>query len=75
MYIAKRKGLGPVVKNFVSLMMPLSPPYVNYTLTSKANTLLFLLKKCENPCSAKDSHIFSTKINSVIWPFEILTNS
>ena len=27
----------------------------------------FLLKKCENPlqCSAKDSHIFSTKSNSV----------
>ena len=25
----------------------------------------FLLKKCENPCMAKDSHIFSTKNNSV----------
>ena len=31
----------------------------------------FLLKKCENPlqCTAKDSHIFSTKNNSVFVTF------
>ena len=62
--------LGPVVQNFVSLMLSLSPEFVNYILTSEANTLLFLLKKCE------DSHIFSTKNNGVfvIFMFEILTN-
>ena len=38
---------GPVVQNFVSLTLSLSPQFVNYTCisTSKANTLLFLVEK------------------------------
>ena len=78
----KCKDLGPVVKNFVSLTLsfsPLSfsPQFVNYISTAKANTLLFFVEKnVRILCSAKDSHIFSTKNNSVfvILPFEILTN-
>ena len=37
--------LGPVVQNFVSLMLSLIPQFVNYILTSKANTLLFFVDK------------------------------
>ena len=37
--------LGPVVQNFVSLMLSLSPKFVNYISTSKANTLLFFVEK------------------------------
>ena len=38
--------LGPVVENFVSLTLSLiSPQFVNYISTSKANTLLFLFGK------------------------------
>ena len=40
--------LGPVVQNFVNLMLSLRQ-FVNYISTSKANTLLFFV--------AKDSHI------------------
>ena len=36
---------GPVVQNFVSLTLSLSPPFVNYISTSKANTLLFFVDK------------------------------
>ena len=36
---------GPVVQNFISLTLMLCPQFVNYISTSKANTLLFLLKK------------------------------
>ena len=59
---------------------PTNHQFVYYILTSIANTSCnFLLKKCENPLlckgfsKAKDSHIFSTKNNSVfvILPFEI----
>ena len=32
-------NLGPVVQNFVSLTLSLSPQFVNYISTSKANTL------------------------------------
>ena len=39
----------PVVQNFISLTLSLSPQFVNYISTSKANTLLFLLIKSENP--------------------------
>ena len=35
--------LRPVVQNFVSLTLSLSPQFVNYISTSKANTLLFIL--------------------------------
>ena len=37
---------GPVVKNFVSLTVSLSPQFVDYISPSKA---IFLLIKCENP--------------------------
>ena len=83
--------LGPIVLNLGSLTLSLSPQFVNYILTSKANTLLFfvekilrilcirtffLKKKLTVLNIAKDSHIFSTKNNSVfvILPFEISTN-
>ena len=59
------------------LTLALSPQFVNYTSTSKANTLLFFVEKnVRILCIAKDSHIFSAKNNSVfvILPFEILTN-
>ena len=36
---------GPVVQNFVSLTLSLSPQFVNYISTSKANTLLFFVEK------------------------------
>ena len=35
----KAKNPGPVVQNFVGLMLPLIPQFVNYMSTSKANTL------------------------------------
>ena len=56
--------LGLVVQNFVSFKVSLSPKFVNYIIisTSKANTLLFLMKNLRILCNAKDSHIFSTKI-------------
>ena len=62
--------LGPVVQNFVSL----SPQFVNYVSTSKANTLIFLCIKCESPLHCKGFSHFFNKNNSVfvILPFEIL---
>ena len=36
---------GPVVQNVVSLTLSLSPPFVNYISTTKANTLLFFVDK------------------------------
>ena len=40
------KTLGPVVQNFVSLtLLLLSPQFVNYMSTLKANTLLFFVEK------------------------------
>ena len=50
---------GSAVKNFVSLTLLLSLQFVNYILTSKANTLLFFVEK--------NNSVF------VILPFEILT--
>ena len=41
----KFENLGPVVQNFDSLMLSLSPQLVNYISTSKANTLLFFVEK------------------------------
>ena len=35
--------LGPFVQNFVSLMLSLSPQFVNYISTSKANALQRIL--------------------------------
>ena len=61
---------GPVVQSIVSLTTSLRCQLVKYMPTKLSNTLLFLLEKC-----AKDSHIFSTKNNSVfvIYTFENLT--
>ena len=39
---------GPVVQNFVCLTLSLSPQFVNYISTSKANTLLFFVEKDKN---------------------------
>ena len=36
--------LGPVVQSFDSLKLSLSPQFVNYFSTSKANTLLFFVE-------------------------------
>ena len=41
----KLNFLGPVVQNFVSLTLSLSPQFVNYLSTSKANTLLVFVDK------------------------------
>ena len=68
-------SLGPVVQNFVSVTLSLSP-LLSYQLL-KANTLLFLMKKCDNPLQCKGfSHFFSAKSNRVfvIFMFEILMN-
>ena len=49
----------PVVQNFVSFTLLLSPQFANYISTLKANTLIcFVEKKYENLCNAKDSLIF-----------------
>ena len=70
------KHKGPVVQNFVSLTLSLSPLSVNYISTSKASTVYFWLKNVRILCNAKDSHIFSTKNNRLLvsFPFEFLTN-
>ena len=54
--------------DFASLRLSLSPQFVNYISTLKANALLSFF--------AKDSHIFFQQKISVfaILPFEILTN-
>ena len=60
----------PVVQNFVSLTLLLSPQFVNYVPTSKANALLFSVDfYVRILCNVKDSHIFSTKNNSVFVIF------
>ena len=60
-------------KNFVSLALSLSTQFVNYVDFNSKYAVIFGEKMRE---SAKDSHIFSTKNNSVfvIFTFEILTN-
>ena len=70
------KVLGPVVQSIVSLTTSLRRQLVKYMLTKLSNTLLFFCwKNVRIFCSAKDSHIFSTKNNSVfvIFMFENLT--
>ena len=61
--LARFNFLGPVVQNFVSLTLSLSPQFVYYILTSKANTLLFFVeKKCETPLHCKGlSNFFNPK--------------
>ena len=71
--------LDPVVQSIVSLTISLRHKLVKQISAKVQIHCYFLLKKkCENPlhfllkknvrilCSAKDSHIFSTKNNSVI---------
>ena len=54
---------GPVVQSFVSLTPSLSPQFVNYLSTSKANTLVFFVKKYENPLHPLHCKGFSHFIN------------
>ena len=69
------RDLGPVAQSIVNLTMSLRRQLVKYMPTELSNTLFFLLEKCENLFTAKDSHIFPTKNNSVfvIFTFENLT--
>ena len=67
-HLSEIGNLGAVVQNFVSLItLSLSPHYVqvSFISTSKANTLLLFVEKCENPLHCKGFSHFSTKINSV----------
>ena len=67
---------GPVVQSIVSLTISLRHKFVKQISAKVTNTqLFFLLKNVRILRSAKDSHIFSTKNNSVfvILMFEILT--
>ena len=68
---AKEKALDPVVQSIVSLTISLRLKFVKQISAEVTNTLLFFVEKK----GAKDSHIFSTKNNSVfvILMFEILT--
>ena len=66
----------PVVQSIVSLTISLRHKFVKQISAKVTNTLLFFVEKnVRILCSAKDSHIFSTKNNSVfvILTFEILT--
>ena len=56
--------MGPVVQNFVSLTLSLNPQIVNHITTSKANTLLFVVEKYENPLH---SHIFKQNITVHVY--------
>ena len=64
----------PVVQSIVSITISLRHKFVKQISAKVTNTQLFL-KNVRILCSAKDSHIFSTKNNSVfvILMFEILT--
>ena len=67
----------PVVQSIVSLTISLRHKFVKQVSAKVTNTLLlFVEKNVRILCSAKDSHIFSTKNNSVfvIFMFEILTS-
>ena len=65
---------GPVVQNFVSLTLSLSPQFANYISTSKANTLLFLLTNVRILHCKGFSHLKKNNSVFVILSFEILTN-
>ena len=56
----------PVVQSIVSLTISLRHKFVKQISAKVTNTLLFFVEKnVRILCSAKDSHIFSTKNNSV----------
>ena len=63
--------MDPVVQSIVSLTILLRHKFIKQISAKVTNTLLFFVEKM----CAKDSHIFSTKNNSVfvILMFEILT--
>ena len=68
--------LDPVVQSIVSLTISLRHKFVKQISAKVTNTLLFFVEKnVRILCSAKDSHIFFNKNNSVfvILMFEILT--
>ena len=69
-----RYDLDPVVQSIVSLATSLRHKFVKQISAKVTNTLLFFVEKMRESF-AKDSHIFSTKNNSVfvILMFEILT--
>ena len=72
----KQADHDPVVQSIVSLTISLRHKCVKQISAKVTNTLLFFVEKnVRILCSAKDSHIFSTKNNSVfvILTFEILT--
>ena len=54
--------LDPVVQSIVSLTISLRHNFVKQISAKVTNTLLFLLKKCENPLQCKGfSHFFNKK--------------
>ena len=67
--------LDPVVQSIVSITISLRHKFVKQISAKVTNTLLFLLKKYENPLHCKGfSHFFQQKITVfVILMFEILT--
>ena len=76
--VQKPRGQDPVVQSIVSLTISLRHKFVKQISAKVTNTLLFFVEKnVRILCSAKDSHIFSTKNNSVfvILMFEILTET
>ena len=55
-------NLDPVVQSIVSLTISLRYKFVKQISAKVTNTLLFLLKKCENPLQCKAfSHFFNKK--------------
>ena len=69
-------SLDPVVQSIVSLTISLRHKFVKQILAKVTITLLFFVEKnLRILCSAKDSHFFFNKNNSVfvILMFEILT--
>ena len=60
-YTFVESNQGPVVQSIVSLTTSLRGQLVKYMPTKLSNTLIFCWKKVRIFCSAKDSHIFSTK--------------
>ena len=68
----------PVVQSIVSLTISLKHKFVKQISAKVTNTLLFFVEKMSESepfAVQRDSHIFSTKNNSVfvIFMFEILT--
>ena len=55
-------NLDPVVQSIVSLMISLRHKFVKQISAKVTNTVIFLLKKCENPLQCKGfSHFFDKK--------------